>query len=443
MRLRMSILAGVIILSMALANNTGALQSSGDPNPQEDAKRPKQGRRASLLAQRQDRLDKLKPAKLSKIVDLLDTIESEGFGQLITAQFGHFRAGFGKISPVSGIAPALQYERPRLGSSPLTLRMAGAYSIRGYWGALGQLGVFKKTAPLDLLGDGFLGAPFEFDNRSQKPLKGFLYLESFYRDFPTEEFFGIGPHSSIDERSDYRLTESRFDIKGGYPLARWLAFQTSMGYADTDIRDGTGDFPDTGDLFDETSAPGIEDPGAYFDIDSGVYLAWAGDPNLPAVELGLQYTRFKEIEVDKFRFDRYSFDMRGHLPLFSRQRTVAVRLHGSSDRPDEGSEVPFYLLKTLGGHDALRGYRDFRFRDRNLFHFSVEYRWEAVPALELALFYDKGKVFPHPSGFNFDNMKESYGFGIRAKSWRRVLFRAEIGRSEEDTLVFVSLGPAW
>ena len=121
---------------------------------------------------------------------MLTTIENDGFDQLVTVQAGHLRFGFGQISPASGGTPAIQYERPRLGATPLTLRTAAAYSFRGYQAYDLQLGVFDRPAPYPFAGDGFLGAPFDFDNRSVAPLDELLYLDLYYQRFPKEEFFG-------------------------------------------------------------------------------------------------------------------------------------------------------------------------------------------------------------------------------------------------------------
>ena len=154
---------------------------------------PDDTRTEALLAKRRARLAQVEPADDSAIVRMLMTIENDGFDQLVTVQAGHFRFGFGQISPASGGTPAIQYERPRLGAMPLTLRTAAAYSFRGYQAYDLQLGVFDRPAPYPFAGDGFLGAPFDFDNRSVAPLDELLYLDLHYHRFPKEEFFGVGP----------------------------------------------------------------------------------------------------------------------------------------------------------------------------------------------------------------------------------------------------------
>ena len=49
-------------------------------------------------------------------------------------------------------------------------------------------------------------------------------------------------------------------------------------------------------------------------------------------------------------------------------------------------------MPTLGGSTTLRGFSEFRFRDRNAFLINAEYRWEAFSGLDMALFGDWGDV---------------------------------------------------
>ena len=103
---------------------------------------------------------------------------------------------------------------------------------------------------------------------------------------------------------------------------------------------------------------------------------------------------------------------------------------------------PFYLLPTLGGSRSLRGYEDYRFRDRNLLLLNAEYRWRVFGALDGAIFYDGGKVEPRFRDLDITHLKSSYGLGFRFHSGDTTVFRLDIGRSREGTRVLVSLSDA-
>ena len=228
----------VLVLGIGLLLWPATPGSAGQQEPDDT-------RTEALLAERRARLAEVEPADDSTIVRMLTTIENDGFDQIVTVQAGHFRFGFGQISPASGGTPAIQYERPRLGATPLTLRTAAAYSLRGYQAYDLQFGVFDRPAPYTFAGDGFLGAPFDFDNRSVAPLDELLYLDAHYQRFPKEEFFGVGPASSNADRSRYAIERGGVDLVAGYQPVRWLAVSGRVGLVRVETGPGDGDrFPD-------------------------------------------------------------------------------------------------------------------------------------------------------------------------------------------------------
>ena len=156
----------------------------------------------------------------------------------------------------------------------------------------------------------------------------------------------------------------------------------------------SGRFPDTGVRFTSDNAPGIGEQTDFFRVHAGFYMAWAGDPNVPALELGVEGSRHNDRVGGRYSFNRLSVDARGFLPLGSRQRTLAARVFVSRDIADSGARVTFYLMETLGCQETLRGFRDFRFRDANVLYLSGEYRWEATNRVDLAFSFDTGRSSP-------------------------------------------------
>jgi outer membrane protein assembly factor BamA len=126
-----------------------------------------------------------------------------------------------------------------------------------------------------------------------------------------------------------------------------------------------------------------------------------------------------------------------YFPFFNQRRVIAVR--GKLEMTDANSDqqIPFYLLPVVGGSEDLRGYREFRYRDRDSLVFNLEYRWEAFSGLDLALFGDAGNVFPKAGDIQLDKLKTSYGLGFRFNTDRSVFWRIDIGFSPEGTRTFV------
>jgi outer membrane protein assembly factor BamA len=224
---------------------------------------------------------------------------------------------------------------------------------------------------------------------------------------------------------------------GAFRVTNRLAALFRAGYFQPELREGKdSSIPPTQEIFNDITAPGLDDQPNYFRFASQVFYDYrdiAGNPNRGGL-LAFTYARaFDLSDEDEFSFYRVAFDARQYFPLWSEQRMLAFRFYTSFDQPVDNGVVPFYLMQTLGGSDSLRGYPDFRFRDKNLLLLSAEYRWEPAPPVELVLFYDTGKVFPESSEFGFSDLKYGYGFGIRLKTETSVQVRFDIGHSEEGT----------
>jgi len=403
------------------------------------------GREGELLEKREQKLATVKPAKPSRLGAILARFESRGFEQATTAQFGHFYVGIGQVSEASGIAPGARYERRRVIATPWTFQAVGGVSFLGYQVYGMRFGHFRQPAPYDFLGDGFLGAPFEFDQRAVLPPQRYLYIDTHYTNFPDEAFFGIGPDSQLDDKVHFRQEGLSFDGVGGYQITRWFAVQARAGWIDTNVGPppDTTTLPDAAARFNDQEVPGIGFQADYWRLDASFYLSYLGDPNNPSGSLGLRFARYNDADGDRFDFLRVSADARGYLPLGSRQRVLAARFYTSSDYPDNDAEVPFYLMATLGGPYKLRGFADQRFRDRNLIFITGEYRWEASPGVEFAAFYGAGKVFHDYSDRDFDHLQHNWGGGIRFKNMRRVVLRLDVGSSREGTYVQFNFGPSF
>jgi len=122
-------------------------------------------------------------------------------------------------------------------------------------------------------------------------------------------------------------------------------------------------------------------------------------------------------------------------------RSLAVRSFWSyMDSDDEA--IHFQRLMTNDDPDLLRGFEDFRWRDRGMTALSLEYRWPVwdyrdpgAVTLDAYTFYDGGQVFGNRREIALEELAHSYGFGFRLSVYERFYFRVEAGFSEEDTVL--------
>jgi hypothetical protein len=100
-----------------------------------------------------------------------------------------------------------------------------------------------------------------------------------------------------------------------------------------------------------------------------------------------------------------------HVPILRENWVISFR--GLMNSTVSGS-TPYFLLPSLGGGNNLRGYAAWRYRDRHSILFQGEFRW--IPnrmGMDMALFYDAGKVASQRSALDFTGLKKDVGVEMR------------------------------
>jgi outer membrane translocation and assembly module TamA len=93
----------------------------------------------------------------------------------------------------------------------------------------------------------------------------------------------------------------------------------------------------------------------------------------------------------------------------------------------------------------LRGFRDYRFRDRDLVLLQTEYLRQVYGPVDFIAFYDTGKVAPSISRLDEGRLRHTYGLGIVVAPRRgeNVLFRFYVALgSGEGSHTFFGVGDA-
>jgi len=118
------------------------------------------------------------------------------------------------------------------------------------------------------------------------------------------------------------------------------------------------------------------------------------------------------------------------------------------------NQVPFWALSSLGGGEsqtggdqALRGYGQGRFSDRNSFAASAELRrtvfsFDAVSTrvdIEMAPFVDLGRVFSRTSTLPFEQLHHVVGVGFRGIARPFVVGKVDVGYGNEGVAIFTGL----
>jgi hypothetical protein len=414
-----------LILSAAVAG--AAQESDGPPSTREEA----------LRREREEKRKIVRPYKPNRVEEQFLRIDKAENPTIVDLNWKGFYPRVAWPSRGSGVALGARYwQRDVLG--PLDVAGAAFYSWRRYQHYDVQFGLMPHRGneiphrswrgdDLYEIGDVRPGFP-------RFP----LYATFRYRDLPQEDFYGLGPEASLEDRTTFRQEETRAYLRTGLQFTRNFAWIVEGGYQWNSLGPGTASqYPTTDSRFDDTGAPGIASPPDYVRLSTQLFFDFRDEPGNPhrGWMLAVIGERFLDESGDDFSFDRVGFDARGFLPLGSPQRILALRAAFLSDHAGEEDRVPFFMQESLGGSHTLRGFDSFRFRGERVELVQIEYRWEPTTFWELAVFTDGGAAAE--AGSSFGDLHWDYGFGMRFKTYRDVLLRFEIAFSNETTRYYI------
>jgi hypothetical protein len=275
-----------------------------------------------------------------------------------------------------------------------------------------------------------------------------LWTNYRFEDFPQEDFFGIGPDSSLDARTSYDFDSSEVSVLGLVKPMRWLRLGTRVGYMSPEIGPGTDrNFPTIEALFGDVDAPSlIEQPNFlhttfFADIDYRDQRGRPRDGGFYRVTFGIWDDRTLQL----YDFRRFDLNASQWLPLDANKAHVVMGRVGASYVNNEtGERVPFYFLPYVGGVDTVRSFREFRFKDENALWMTGEYAWTPMKYFSLAAFVDAGKVSADWQDINGADLKTGYGFGVRAHTNKLTFARIDFATGGgEGWQMFLKLVPSF
>lgn len=349
-----------------------------------------------------------KPYEKNRVEKALDFAEDRAI--FILDREG-FYPKFGSLTVGSGFAYGLGFRDRDLFNNEGQLDIFAAASIRQYWAAEGRL-TFPRLAG------------------------GKLHLETWARrrDYPQENFFGVGPDSSRDDRSDYAIRTNHFGgLAGVRPFSKMLV-GGGLEYLEPVVGRGRNDrYPDVTDAFPPEQVPGIEQQADFLRTDAFVEVDYRQPRN--ARKGGwyrFDYARFDDRTAGLYNFNRFNVDLRQFVSVLAERRILAARLFVSTSETDGDQVMPFYFMPTLGGNDSLRGYREYRFRGPHAILVQGEYRWEIWSGFDGALFYDAGKVAEQRRDLDFSHLESNYGIGFRFNTDNGVVLRVDAAFGSRD-----------
>ncbi len=344
------------------------------------------------------------------------------------------RPHFATVVPGSGIGAGLTFS-PRCAST-WCVDGTGVVTVRGYWGTQGTLSYNTRTTR--------------------------LAAYAAFRDMPKLEFFGLGSASAESDRTTFRLEDRLVGLQAEQRLTGWLAITARAERLWAEVGSGrSSDVPSLEALFGEAHAPGLTRQPSFARYEASLRL------DLPAGgiqafnqggELRAAYAVYKDKELDRHSFRRIDFEMQQRFRLFGDLRRLTLHGRLSTSDARSGNVVPFYLMPTLGGFDVregpgdqtigsdgtmatLRGFTNYRYRDRHLLLMQAEYRMPVWGPVDLSIFGDAGKVASSRDDLDLAHLSHDMGVGLSIMRGPNTALRFDVGSGGgEDTRLFLSVG---
>ena len=324
------------------------------------------------------------------------------------------------------------------------LRAGGLREGGGFgWGPGFRLGnhdvQFTISAAGSALGYFSLDASLITPRRPEAPVFGGVTARRI--DYPQEDFFGLGPDSSLASRANFALRETSVTGLGGVRPTDWLTVGGRLAYLEPAIGHGTDDaFPSIEEVFDPETVPGISERTSFVRGDVYVDLD-TRDPQLAArsgSRLLVTWSRYDDRDLDRFGSNRLEVDAQQFLGVLHGHRVLALRAWFATTSAASGQQVPFYFQPVIGGKFTLRSFRRDRFRDLHALLLQAEYRYEVNPFVTGVVFVDAGDVVSSRSDLDVARLRTSYGLGVRGGTPQGVGYRIEIAFGGEGPRLVTS-----
>lgn len=357
---------------------------------------------------RRDKQARLWPERESALVRQANDLVERGFREGVEDGYGANgpQVVLGGMRSGHGMSFGAGYRKTDIWGERIGLRTTGRMTIQG---------AYMVDARVTLQG-------LEFG-------RSFSNIYVKYEKSPRMDFYGLGPHSRLDDRSSYLLEALSADAQFGISLSNYWRVGLTVGYVSTDTGPGQRpNVPSTTDEFTPIEAPGIG-LGLIDFARGGGFLVFDNRDTPSGTRhggvYGTQWRKYADRTHGLFDFSQAEFEVQQYVPYFNETRVIAFRVATTLTFQDEGQVVPVFFMPTIGGNNDLRGFERYRYHDNHSLFASVEHRWYVFRGLDMAVFADAGKVIPRKAALDFSNLEVSWGVGFRTRLRDAVIMRTD------------------
>jgi hypothetical protein len=325
-----------------------------------------------------------------------------------------------------------------------------AYSGGGFTLGAGYLKYVSPYNTLDVRGSltfsGYKRIEAEFINPQLLGWPATLSVLGGWRDATEVGFYGIGTNTSQENRVNYSFEQPYAStlltvrpgrrywlLAGGFEFSQW-----NSGPSDD------GDHPSIDTVYTPDTLPGLGAQPVYLHTQGTV-----GIDSRPALDYarrggfyGVTFHDYTDTDAE-FGFTQIDYEAIHNIPVLREAWVISLRGRVATTSLKDNQEVPYFMMPSIGSGSTLRGYSSWRFRDRNSLLLQAEWRVMVNRMLDLAVFYDTGKVTADASDLSLDGLRSNYGVGVRFHGPRTTPLRIEFAHGDEGINIVFSSSSAF
>jgi len=312
-----------------------------------------------------------------------------------------------------------------------------AYSGGGFTLGAGYLSHVSSYNLLDVRGSvtfsGYKRIEAEFLAPELFQRRGHLSVLGGWREATQVNFYGIGQTTKQENLVNYGFQQpyigallevfparKLFTVTGGVELSQW-----NQGA-------GSGSSPSIEEKYTAATLPGLGASPVY--LHSQATIGFDSRPARGYTRRGGFYGVTVHDYADKdnaFGFNEVDYTAIQHIPILREAWVLAFRAYAQTTYDKSGQQIPFFMMPSFSGGSDLRAYSSWRLRDLNSLLLQGEWRANINRFLEMALFYDAGKVAHQRSDLDLHAMKSDYGVGFRFHGPITTPLRIELAKGNE------------
>ena len=312
-----------------------------------------------------------------------------------------------------------------------------AYSGGGFTLGAGYLTHVSSYNFMDVRGSvtfsGYKRVESEFIAPELFGRRGRLSVLGGWREATQVNFFGIGQTTKQEDLTNYGFTQpylaANMEV---FPTGQLLTVSGGVEVSQWRQGSGSGSSPSVEQKYTAQTLPGLGAQPVYLHTQATVGLD--SRPARGYTRRGGFYGVTVHDYTDKdgaFGFNQVDYTAIQHIPLMREAWVLAFRAFAQTTYDKSGQTIPFFMMPSFSGGSDLRAYSSWRLRDLNSLLLQGEWRANVNRFLEMALFYDAGKVAAQRSDLDLHSMKSDFGLGFRFHGSLTTPLRIEVAKGNE------------